>query len=403
MFDRFDHYLSYGATDQQTVLALAGSYDGLIVPGTVAAFQREGTGGFVLSLSATQNNPRYVIDPRFPLFQQALPDPKKSHEALAALLGTPELVRPTPPVPSDFDDAVLDSIAASWVGFNAGYGRHQSAKFDKYADRLGEPVDQTDAKPPAYVLAPYFIADSPADAWWPKSARMFQSAAAASTSLEVVRVVACKRPQQLAALLESVDDPRFAIWVSGLEELEIDPLALASYGLAIRAADARGQTCFALYGGFFSVLLNGIGLSGSSHGIGYGEYRNWLELPQSGPPPARYYLPRAHRYIAQDLAYQMWVRDPRLTECPCPVCRGGAPLLDYHELMQHSVHCRSREIAEWRDVSPKTAAARLAADGVDFERDLAAARLPAPLQRAAERSYDHLNRWSRALALIDRA
>lgn len=51
MFDTpFEHYLAYGATDQSTVRELAGKFTGLIVPGTVAAFQREGTGGFVLSV-----------------------------------------------------------------------------------------------------------------------------------------------------------------------------------------------------------------------------------------------------------------------------------------------------------------------------------------------------------------
>ena len=45
MFEtKFSHYLSYGAADQHTVRELRGFYDGLLVPGTVAAFQREGTG-----------------------------------------------------------------------------------------------------------------------------------------------------------------------------------------------------------------------------------------------------------------------------------------------------------------------------------------------------------------------
>ena len=93
MFDvEFEHYLTYGATDQQTVRRLTGEFTGLMIPGTVAAFQREGTGGFALTLSATEAQTPYVIDPRFPLFQQPLDAPKKSHEALAAILGKPDLV-----------------------------------------------------------------------------------------------------------------------------------------------------------------------------------------------------------------------------------------------------------------------------------------------------------------------
>jgi hypothetical protein len=86
MFSGFNHYLSYGSTDQQTMRELSGLYDGLLVPGTIAAFQAEGTKGFVLSLSARSGEP-YVIDSRFPLFQGALPKAKKSHIMLAAILG----------------------------------------------------------------------------------------------------------------------------------------------------------------------------------------------------------------------------------------------------------------------------------------------------------------------------
>jgi hypothetical protein len=72
MFDLFSHYVSYGATDQETIRELTGAIDGrwcVLVPATVAAFQQQGTGGFILTLSATAEAPNYVIDPRFPLFQ----------------------------------------------------------------------------------------------------------------------------------------------------------------------------------------------------------------------------------------------------------------------------------------------------------------------------------------------
>jgi hypothetical protein len=68
----FEHYLSYGSTDQLTARNLTDIYDGLLIPGTVAAFQAEGTRGFVLTLSAAKSKD-YIIDPRFPLFQNRLP------------------------------------------------------------------------------------------------------------------------------------------------------------------------------------------------------------------------------------------------------------------------------------------------------------------------------------------
>jgi hypothetical protein len=402
MFERFDHYLTYGATDQETARELTGSYDGLVVPGTVAAFQREGTGGFVLSLSATSMPPPYVIDPRFPLFQRALPDPKKSHEALADLLEAPELIRSQDPEPASFTDDLVDKVASRWVDFNLNYETRQTSKFKKYADRLQEDVAVSEVKAPEAILAPYLFASSAQDPYWRIADRLYDTSRSAvpDGAPDVVRVVASSSVGAAQELLRASGAERVAFWVSGFEELEALPSDLAAYGQAIADSQDREQGVFALYGGFFSVVLSGVGLDGCCHGIGYGEHRHWPELPQSGPPPARYYLPRAHRYVSQDLAYQLWRRDPDLTTCECAICDGRPPVLDYHELMKHSVLVRQREIDDWTEIAPGEAAARLRRETEEFELDLEAADLPGPLQGPAWRATRHLGRWAQALELL---
>src|SRR5690348_16349962 len=133
LFEPYRHYLAYGATDQETFRELRESYDGVLVPGTVAAWQRQGTGGFVLSLSATFEAPPYVIDPRFPLFQQGLPKPKQSHISLADLLGDPDLIQRFDPSWTAFPNSRLEALAHNWDAFNRGYGSTSNEKFDKYA------------------------------------------------------------------------------------------------------------------------------------------------------------------------------------------------------------------------------------------------------------------------------
>jgi hypothetical protein len=395
MFDRFSHYLSYGSTDQQTLRDLVGHYQGLIVPGTVAAFQREGTGGFVLSLSAVPGSPPYLIDPRFPLFQKGLANPKKSHIALANLLGAPELLELGQPSPADFSDELIERIARHWVEFNRNYEQHQAGKFEKYATRLDEEVDQSAAHGPSSIIAPYLV--SQGDAWWDRSNALATATFAAADGLDVLRVVAVASVEELDLRLGQVTDGAVILWVSGLKELEVDSRDLIHYGEAIRAAAGKGQKCFSLYGGFFSVLLAGVGLRGSCHGIGYGEHRSWPELPQSGPPPARYYAPRFHRYIGQDLAYQLWSRDADLTACACPVCGNGPPVLSYHDLMKHSVFARQDEINEWGHLSLDDSATRLEVEWEELEKDLDAISLPGPLRNPVERATQHLPRWIEAL------
>ena len=270
LFEPFSHYLAYGATDQQTFRELRSDYTGLLVPGTIAAWQRQGTGGFVLSLSATQEAPPYVIDPRFPLFQQGLRDPKQSHLALAELFGDPSLIRETDASPGDFPDERLEQLAASWVQFNLTYGDTASEKFAKYAERLGEPsLSPQSAQAPEAVLAPYFAVKDAGDPWWERSKALINAARAACAQLPCVSVVCVQESSGLASVLEDLDQSEIAVWVSGLDEHNAQVRDLVSYRDAIRAAAARSQSLFGLYGGFYSVLLGVSGLAGCAHGVGF--------------------------------------------------------------------------------------------------------------------------------------
>jgi hypothetical protein len=398
----FSHYLSYGATDQETVRELAGAYTGLLVPGTIAAFQREGTGGFVLSLSATEEGIPYVIDPRFPLFQQHIVVPKKSHESLAQILGLPSSLYLSTPEESEFTDELIEDVAKKWVDFNLGYRTSASGKFDKYARRLKEEVQEARADNPRYLLAPYLMSRGRSDPWWQKSCALFKATRrfAANSAVPVLRVVAAVEARFLEDLLSSIPDTELAIWVSGLDELTTSAFTLAEYADAIGKATERGQALFALYGGFFSVLLSSKGLRGVSHGIGFGESRVWIELPTSGPPPPRYYLRQVHRYVPQELAYQLWLKDRALARCECSECRGGSPIeLEYHSLMKHSVLCRSQEIGAWVGLTEKEMAHRLDREEHDFRTRLEAIQLPDQARAAAVKSYSHLAVWSEALRM----
>lgn len=398
-FDAFAHYLAYGATDQETFRELRDAYSGVLVPATIAAFQRQGTGGFVLSLSATYEAPPYMIDPRFPLFQQGLTNPKKSHTALAELLGDPTLIRRSDPTPDAFSEQRMAGIARKWVEFNTGYGSKENEKFDKYAKRLGEDVTPDQAQGPEAVLAPYFACDGPDDPWWNRSVRFFEHTQAAASTQRSLRIVCARHSGALADLLADLDEPeQLVVWVSGLDEHNATAADLVDYREAVASATDTGHELFALYGGFFSVLLGADGLRGASHGVGFSEHRNWRELPESGAPPARYYLRRAHRYVAQDLAQALYDISPDVTTCPCPHCGGRPPVaLDYHDLMKHSVWCRAEEIDRWyaRDL---TSVAELLADEYDALREqIRTSGLAPRIRSRANASIEHLPEWARAL------
>lgn len=400
LFDRFAHYLSYIATDQQTFRDLRTLYSGLLVPGTIAAWQRQGTGGFVLSLSATEASPPYVIDPRFPLFQQRLTAVKQSHAALAEIFGDPGLVETKIRPEADmFPNDRIRRIAEHWVAFNESYGQTSLDSFDKYAKRLGEeaPV-ATNASPPEAIMAPYFVAYGLGDPWWDRSVRLFEETLNVAGGAPCVRVVATEDVRALDDILPHVPDQEVLIWVSGLNEYEALADDLASYRYSLKAASSRGQRLFALYGGFFSVLQASAGLDGAAHGVGFSEHRQWRELPKSGAAPARFYMRRWHRYVPQDFAETLWTQDRSLCECPCPHCAGRSPnAMTYHDLMKHSVWCRQEEINEWSGQPSSVAGEALMQEYDSSSQTLSDLMLPSGIVGKGLKFIEHLPRWSKAL------
>lgn len=400
-FNFYAHYVAYGATDQQTLRELRNTYAGVVVPATIAAFQREGTGGFILSLSATAQSPPYFMDPRFPLFQQKLVAPKKSHIALSELLGEPSLISAVrEPQPADFDMDRILRIAGRWAEFNGSYGLSQGAKFAKYAARLHEDMRPEMAQSPEIILAPYFSASGPDDPWWDVSERFFQtSLRACARDVRCVRVVCGHNAEALGALLASLETPEeIVVWASGMNEHSATVDQLLAYRAAISAAAKRGFKMFGLYGGFFSVLLGGDGLLGSSHGIGFSEHRQWQELPTTGAPPARYYLRRAHAYVSQNMAQDLYRVSPDLTACPCAHCGGQEPIaLGYHDLMKHSVACRQEEIDVWTKMARGTAVDALRDEYDAMDAEIEASKLLPQTKARVGAVISQLLNWADAL------
>jgi hypothetical protein len=399
MFADKPHMMAYGSTDQQTLRELRSQYSGLLVPGTIAAFQHQGTGGFVLTLSAA--GAPYLIDPRFPLFQNGLAKPKKSHVALAEVLGDPGLVTISPPDAADFPVDRIRSIAGNWNAFNMSYQTSAGGKFDKYAERLGEDVKPENASDPFAILPPYVMVEDPDDPWWEVNNRFRQAAEAAASGLQVVPVVAAKSPSALGPLLTDLGDfSACGIWVEKLHELDSGSEELSAYLRAIAEVDGHREL-FALYGGFFSVLAMSVGLSSSSHGIGFGEHRSWLELPRSGPPPARYYLPTVHRYVSVDDAQRLWMADRSLVGCACPHCSSTPPLLmEYHSLMKHSVYCRQAEIVQWGGLDPAECIERLQEEDATYQDKLDESDIPTLIKRSLVKFTNHYAAWIGALASV---
>ena len=403
MFQRFAHFLAYGSTDQQSLRTLTNQYSGMIVPGTTAAFQAEGTRGFVLTLSAAEKFP-YAIDSRFPLFQEYIASPRKSHLLLAKVFGIEHLIERYGSIrPQDWTPQLEGEIVERWIGFNTNYTDLRPAAFDKYARRLKKPLPQEEAGPPTWILPPYLM-DSPGypDSW-EISNRLWEGSVLAATrgghESKLRRVVATWDVERLAELAISVNQTEIVVWVSDLDELDLQRGdRLSAYARAIREIANVGKKPFALYGGYFAVMTGSVGLVGASHGVGFSEYRNHVELPSTGGAPARYYVQRIHRYLPVDLASELWRRNPSLVESFYSGFRSADPLeLEYHELMEHSVRARYDEIQRSADMTALNHVDHLDDIAGQYISDLSRIRLTEGLRKRIDQFTAHLPVWRFAL------
>lgn len=355
------HWLSYSHADQALLRdpELEAAWDALVVPGTLAAFYFEGTGGFVLA----RGRP-YVIDPRTPLLQEiavSRPEPRKSHLALA------EIHDPAVPsfwpdreVPrSHWEDGRWPSVVQRVVDFQQGYSSSAAGKVEKYADLLAEATGRTlqiDLAPPHRIVPPYWAVTGPEDPWWHLSAEAIGIAIEDCGPAVVTPIVATTKDTAIgrfADLLGELPDDCQSVfcWRGSWDEAAADRADIEGWAETARVGRDYGVEVTNLYGGYLSVLLTAVGLAGLNHGIGYSEQRDVRRLAETGGPPTRYYMPSLRAFVSRASAQPAMDALPPEWVCDCPVCarvtEGSVPIVDRlssENLKRHFMICRQREL-----------------------------------------------------------
>ena len=165
------HSLSYSHSDQALLRnpSLDDCWDGLVVPGTLATYYFEGTGGFVL----TRGVP-YVIDPRTPLLQTieiSRPAPKASHLEFAAI-HDPDVVDTWPEheIPrSHWEDRRSPIVVRNVLGFQSRYFNNRYGKgrqVQQAVSEAGRRVFDEAPEDPLRLVPPYWAVTDVADPWW---------------------------------------------------------------------------------------------------------------------------------------------------------------------------------------------------------------------------------------------
>lgn len=414
----FRHLLAYGNSDQASFrsIAVQDTFDVMTVPGTIASYYQEATAAFVLSSQLD-----YLIDPRTPLFQGDIDDPRASHITLAewhgptvhaAVSGGCAILDP-----SFYTPAVVSEVVGEIIQRQRTYASHAPAvkkKLDRYAALLAEamqqqgaPAPNTNAKPPCAVLAPYFAVSGTSDPWWPVMREVWAAASALPQADEIVPVLCLDgRPKERADGVAALDEllpllpPALSkiafFWITNFDERKASESQLRALWSVI-ANRPDGRRLVNLYGGFFSICLRRAGLRGFGNGLTYSESRDWPALASTGAAPPRYYVQDLHVFMSPAVAAVLEAVDPSFA-CACDACvdwrTTGQSIasLPYHDLKRHFALARKWEL----DLTAATPLGDIA-DQLDDARTRAAAARTGNLVLDSLPALDYLVRWASVL------
>jgi len=260
---------------------------------------------------------------------------KRSYDALADKLGgvfSNALSRGIAVSPGDFSTSkICEDTCKSVVNY----------QLDRIATEFREDAEYAsfaaDAPKPSAVFAPYFYIDPKNTNAWLKTVLQLAQTTAGLNAGQPVHTVICVDEGALAnqqfsdfigAELPKTKIQGVWFWFSRLYEEGASEPKLRMYRKLVETLSSRMEV-YMLHGGYFSLIMSKYGLSGVSHGVGYGEQKNVVPVIGQSTPTVRYYLPPIHRRlsVAQiercfDALNIATVSDFHSAICGCVVCKG---------------------------------------------------------------------------------
>ena len=256
------------------------------------------------------------------LLAQAFGDPFNSAVANSKALSVAELMDPT----------IAQAMAAAVVSYQLTRVRlefEQDPDFKDYAASI--PI-------PAAVFAPYFYCEPSAwDPWLTANLRLAEEAARIETPAPVHAVVSA----DAAALLDGAFVGRLTkelpktgikgvwLWFSRFFEEDAELPTLQAIKRLTQDLSEANIAVFNMHGGYFSLALSKHGMTGISHGVGYGEQKDVVPVLGQSVPTVRYYLPALHRRLGvpdiERCFDALGIKTPadfHAKVCDCPVCKG---------------------------------------------------------------------------------
>jgi len=309
----------------------------------------EATPGATASLLGKKLNRPYYVDPMTYVYGcdldwiKSLKDKtgkkgmrfKRSYKKLAEKLGDPftrALSKNSRVTPKDFvDENKTEECCRSVVEY----------QFERIKEEFDKDPDYkqyaNDIMKPASVYAPYFYIEPRNVNVWVDLVLLLAKVTASVEYGVAIHAVVCTDESML-------DDVEFLgklrnelpktgvkgvwFWFSNFDELSSNVERLKAFRSLVEDVSKKMEV-YNLHGGYFSLSLCKYGLSGISHGVGYGEQKSIVPVSGAATPTVRYHLPDFHKRLGvpaiERCFKSLGIKTPDdfyRKICGCVVCKG---------------------------------------------------------------------------------
>ncbi len=262
---------------------------------------------------------------------------KKSFAKLAGEFGSPvsDAVEKDRPVePDDFDEDTTEPFCESIYSY-------QTERMRTYFDADVQLQEfSTECPDPSFVFAPYFYIPYPHAGWreWRDlNIKLASTFAELDGEVEKHGVICIgqrilddgARWLRICRAFIETRLPAFWLWLSPLNEDKISDSRLQALAEGIEAFKDAGRKVYNMHGGYLSALLSKRGLTGFSHGVGYGESKDVVPVIGIVVPTVNYHYPPLHiRTSIIDVERALSelgifdADDFHERVCDCTVCKG---------------------------------------------------------------------------------
>jgi hypothetical protein len=194
-----------------------------------------------------------------------------------------------------------------------------------------------DISGPAIIFSPYFYIE-PNNSWvWVDVMLLVAKVTANINSNIPAHVIICTDESmldnkdflnKLKTSLPKTGIKGVWFWFSKFDEVNTSIEKLKGFRSLVEDISKEIEV-YNLHGGYFSLSLCKKGLSGISHGVGYGEQRDIVPVIGEATPTVRYYLPDLHKRLGVPAIERCFdglgiktVDDFHNKICGCVVCKG---------------------------------------------------------------------------------